>query len=97
MKWFIAISLMWRQAQAAPAPAPGPGKHFLIETEDEDKEATGYKGNVSLWWHDDMMTGSFPDDWPYGTVYVYLIWHIIASLHCGRQWVIVELSYMSIF
>ena len=56
MKWFIAISLMWRQAQAAPAPAPGPGKHFLIETEDEDKEATGYKGNVSLWWHDDMMT-----------------------------------------
>ena len=39
---------MWRQALAAPAPAPGPGKHFLIETEDEDKEATGYKGNVSL-------------------------------------------------
>ena len=40
---FIAISLMWRQAQAAPAPAPG--KHFLIETEDG---ATGYKGNVFL-------------------------------------------------
>ena len=44
--FFIAISLMWRQAQAAPAPAPG--KHFLIETEDEVNEAPGYKGNVSL-------------------------------------------------
>ena len=37
---------MWRQAQAAPAPAPG--KHFLIETEDGDNGATGYKGNVFL-------------------------------------------------
>ena len=42
--FFIAISLMWRQAQAAPAP----GKHFLIETEDGDNGATGYKGNVFL-------------------------------------------------
>ena len=43
---FIAISLMWRQAQSAPAPAPG--KHFLIETEDGDNGATGFKGNVFL-------------------------------------------------
>ena len=44
--FFLVISIMWKQAQAAPAPAPG--KHFLIETEDEDNGAPGYKGNVSL-------------------------------------------------
>ena len=37
-------------------------------------ENVWWQGDRVTWWHDNMMTWSFSDDWPYGILYIFILY-----------------------